>query len=80
MDEPALLNIREAPDVNPAWPHLVADGERLVAVWSIYHGTTADEMKGAVRVEWSSRPLTDPAGGARHKHSTCAKGERRAAA
>ena len=28
--EPALINIREAPDVNPAWPHLVADGDRLL--------------------------------------------------
>ena len=25
--------------------------------WSIYRGTTAEEMKSAVRVEWSSRPL-----------------------
>jgi len=60
--EPALINIREAPDVNPAWPHLVADGDRLVVVWSIYHGTTAEEMKSAVRVEWSSRPLDASSG------------------
>jgi hypothetical protein len=55
--EPTMINIREAPDVNPGWPHLVADGDRLVVVWSIYQGTTAEEMKSAVRVEWSSRPL-----------------------
>ena len=55
--EPALINIREAPDVNPAWPHLVVDGDRLAVVWSMYRGTTAEEMKSAVRVEWSSRPL-----------------------
>jgi hypothetical protein len=55
--EPEQINIREAPDVNPAWPHLVADGDRLVVVWSIYRGTTAEEMKSAVRVEWSTRPL-----------------------
>ena len=59
---PSLINIREAPDVNPAWPHLVADGDRLVVVWSIYRGTTADEMKSAVRVEWSSRPLDASSG------------------
>jgi hypothetical protein len=57
--EPVAINVREAPDVNPAWPHLVVDGDRLVVVWSIYRGTTAEEMKSAVRVEWSSRPL-DP--------------------
>jgi len=55
--EPTLINIREAPDVNPGWPHLVADGDRLVVVWSIYRGTTAEEMKSAARVEWSTRPL-----------------------
>ena len=60
--EPTLINIREAPDVNPAWPHLVADGDRLVVVWSIYRGTTAEEMKSAVRVEWSSRPLDASSG------------------
>jgi hypothetical protein len=55
--EPAMINIREAADVNPGWPHLVADGDRLVVVWSIYRGTTAEEMRSAARVEWSSRPL-----------------------
>jgi hypothetical protein len=59
---PVQLNVREAPDVNPAWPHLVVDGDRLIAVWSIYRGTTADEMKSAIRVEWSSRPMADPNG------------------
>src|SRR5215204_6075634 len=55
--ETARINNREAPDINPGWPHLVADGDRLVVVWSIYRGTTAEEMRSAVRVEWSSRPL-----------------------
>ena len=55
--EPTLINNREAPDVNPGWPHLVADGDRLVVVWSIYRGTTAEEMRSAARVDWSTRPL-----------------------
>jgi hypothetical protein len=55
--EPVQLNERVAPDVNPAWPNLVVDGDRLVAIWSIYRGTTEDEMKSAARVEWSTRPL-----------------------
>jgi hypothetical protein len=55
--EPVQVNVREAADVNPAWPHLVADGDRLVVVWSIYQGTTPEEMKSAQRVEWSTRPL-----------------------
>jgi hypothetical protein len=57
--EPVQINVREAPDFNPAWPHLVADGDRLVVVWSIYRGTTAEEMQSAVRVEWSTRSLAE---------------------
>jgi hypothetical protein len=59
---PVQINAREAPDVNPAWPILVADGDRLVALWSIYRGTTAEDMKSAVRVEWSARSLDDANG------------------
>lgn len=58
---PVQINVREAPEVNPAWPHLVADGDRLVAVWSIYRGTTAEEMKSATRVEWSTKSLAPDA-------------------
>jgi hypothetical protein len=54
---PEQINLREAPEVNPAWPLLAVDGDRLVVIWSIYRGTTAEEMKSAVRVEWSTRPL-----------------------
>jgi hypothetical protein len=60
--EPVQINVREAPEINPAWPHLVADGDRLVVVWSIYRGTTAEELKSADRVEWSMRPLAAGAG------------------
>ncbi len=59
---PAQINIREAPEVNPAWPHIAVDGDRLVVLWSIYRGTTAEEMKSAVRVEWSTRPLDASSG------------------
>jgi hypothetical protein len=58
---PVQVNVREAPDLNPAWPHLVVDGDRLVVVWSIYQGTTAEEMKSAARVEWSQRLLDSSA-------------------
>lgn len=55
--EPVQINTRVASDLNPAWPHLVVDGDRLVVIWSIYQGTTAEEMRSAARVEWSLRPL-----------------------
>lgn len=54
---PTPVSVREAPDLNPAWPRLVADKERLVAIWSLYQGTTPDEMKSAASVEWSMRDL-----------------------
>lgn len=53
--DPVQVNLREAIDVNPAWPHLAVDGDRLVVVWSIYEGSTAEEMRSAARVEWSVR-------------------------
>lgn len=59
---PVQINRRLAPDVNASWPELAVEGDRLVAVWSTYKGTTPEEMRSAARVEWSSRPLNDPAG------------------
>ncbi len=56
--EPSPVSVREAPDLNPAWPRLVADKDRLVAIWSLYQGTTPDEMKSAASVQWSVRDLT----------------------
>ncbi len=43
------------------WPHLAANGDRLVAIWSIYGGTTEEDMKSAEQIDWASRPLDDPA-------------------
>jgi hypothetical protein len=42
-------------------PYLVADGDRLVAIWSVYPGTTAEDLRSASRVEWGTRPLGDAA-------------------
>ncbi len=36
-------------------PQLVVDGDRLVAVWSVY--TSAMGLSAAARMEWSQRPL-----------------------
>lgn len=49
-------------DVNAGFPSLVANGDRLLAVWSVYWSTTAREMNKAVRVEWSSRLDADTSG------------------
>lgn len=60
--EPVPIGTRLEDDINAGWPHLAVDGDRLVAVWSVYKGTTSQEMLTATRVDWSARPLADPAG------------------
>jgi hypothetical protein len=42
------------------WPNLVVDGDRLVAVWSVY--TSISSASSADRIDWATRPLNDPDG------------------
>lgn len=56
---PVQVNTRPSGDINAGWPFIVVDGDRLIAVWSTYRGTTAEEMRSAIRVEWNTRPLED---------------------
>jgi hypothetical protein len=42
-------------------PQVSVDGDRLVAVWSVYADTTDAGLNSAVRLEWATRPLNDPA-------------------
>lgn len=54
---PVQVNVRPDENTNANLPRLVADGDRLVAVWSVY---TADSTApSATSVAWSSRPLGD---------------------
>lgn len=59
---PVAIGTRLEPDLNAGWPHIAVDGDRLVAIWSVYKGTTADQMGTASRVDWSTRPVADPNG------------------
>jgi endonuclease YncB( thermonuclease family) len=52
-----LISVHKPGEVGSR-PHIVADGNRLVAVWSIY--TTALGLDAAARVEWATRSVTDP--------------------
>lgn len=58
---PTQVDQRASADANAAWPIVAIDGERLVAIWSIYQGSP-EEQKRARRVEWSTRPLNNPQG------------------
>ncbi|CAN5843503.1 hypothetical protein BH20CHL4_BH20CHL4_14740 [soil metagenome] len=59
--EPVQLSERTAESVsNSSRPKLLADGERLVAVWSIYSPEIG--LESATHIEWSTRPVSDAAG------------------
>ncbi len=58
---PVKVMERDGETAVAGWPHLAANGDRLVAIWSIYGGTTEEDMKSADRIDQASRPLDDPA-------------------
>ena len=57
---PVRVNQPLTPGEHASQPMIAVDGDRVVAVWSIYQGTNREDLASAVRVEWSTRPL-DPA-------------------
>lgn len=60
--DPVQVSVRgENNEINASRPQFARDGERLVAIWSVYEGVTADQLSGAIRIEWSTRPLGENA-------------------
>jgi hypothetical protein len=60
--EPVQLSQRaEGSVANASRPQLLADGERLVAIWSIYSTESDIGLDSATHIEWSTRPVGDPA-------------------
>jgi hypothetical protein len=57
--EPVEVN-RHLPTAVGTWPNVVVDGDRLVAVWSVY--TSATGPNTAARIDWATRSLDDPNG------------------
>ncbi len=56
--EPVQVNVRgENNEINASRPQFARDGDRLVAVWSVYEGVSTQQLSGAVRIEWSTRPV-----------------------
>ena len=59
--EPVQLSVRtEESPTNASRPQLMADGERLVAVWSVYSPEIG--LESATHIEWSTRPVSDANG------------------
>ncbi|MCA9858467.1 MAG: hypothetical protein KC438_02050 [Thermomicrobiales bacterium] len=56
--EPVQLNVRPDDQTNASRPQLVADGDRLVAVWSVYN--TEIGLNTATTLMWSQRSINDP--------------------
>jgi hypothetical protein len=54
---PVQMNARPDATTNASRPQLSIDGDRLIAVWSVYDAQTG--LSSAARVDWSSRPLAD---------------------
>lgn len=46
---------RPDPNTNASRPQIAVDGDRLVAVWSVYNQESG--INTAARIEWSTRPL-----------------------
>lgn len=60
--EPVQVSRRtENNEINASRPQFTRDGERLVAVWSVYEGTSQQQLSGALRIEWSTRPVGENA-------------------
>jgi hypothetical protein len=59
---PVQLNVRPDETVNASRPHLLADADRLVAVWSIYSPALEIGLQSATHLEWSMRALDAPDG------------------
>ncbi|CAN5619247.1 hypothetical protein BH23CHL5_BH23CHL5_07360 [soil metagenome] len=60
--EPVQLNVRAEELVNASRPNLLADGDRLVAVWSMYSPELEVGLDSATHVQWSTRPINDTEG------------------
>ncbi len=58
--EPVQVNQRPDDITNASRPQMAADGDRLVAVWSVYN--TEFGLNTATTLMWSERPIGDPAG------------------
>jgi len=54
---PIQMNVRPDATTNASRAQLAVDGDRLIAVWSVYDQETG--LTSAARVDWSSRPLAD---------------------
>jgi endonuclease YncB( thermonuclease family) len=70
--EPVPVN-EHFPTSVGTWPNVVVDGDRLVAVWSVY--TSATGANTAARIDWATRPLDDPDGWSASEPLVVGRGE-----
>jgi hypothetical protein len=57
MYEPDRLSLPSRQGEIGNRPQVTTDGERIIAVWSTYAGTTDEELASATRISWASRGL-----------------------
>jgi endonuclease YncB( thermonuclease family) len=71
--EPVQVN-KHLPTAAGSRPHVVVDGDRLVAVWTVY--TSALGLTAAARIDWATRPLANPEGWSAPQALIVGRGER----
>ena len=60
--EPFRLSVPAAEGEIGNRPQIATDGERVVAVWSTYAGTSNELLQSATQISWAARPLEQGSG------------------
>ncbi len=58
--DPAVISTPSTPTEIANRPRIATDGQRVVATWSVYAGTTDEQLASASQIAWNSKPLGDP--------------------
>jgi len=55
--EPFRLSVPAADGEIGNRPQIATDGQRVIAIWSTYSGTTDEQLTSATQISWAARPL-----------------------
>jgi hypothetical protein len=58
--DPAVISTPSTPTEIANRPRIATDGQRVVATWSVYAGTTDEQLASASQIAWNAKPLGDP--------------------
>ena len=58
--DPAVLSTPSSETEIANRPKIATDGQRIVVIWSVYAGTSDEQLASATQIAWNARPLGDP--------------------